>query len=161
MPGEPSSRSDASAGALNGRRGKAAAAALSVVLLLVVLFGPPRLYSYSESPDFCGLCHPEIFAAWRQMGSHRRKACVDCHLPNDGWAEHYLWKGIDGSKDTALYASGLVPERVRLGSHGRKVARVNCVRCHADMVSRMDRGRQCWDCHRRVTHLGSVAPVTR
>ncbi|MFA6317392.1 MAG: NapC/NirT family cytochrome c [Elusimicrobiota bacterium] len=147
--------------ALAHLRALAVIAGLGLVLLLVLLFGPPRLFEYSESPGFCGKCHPPEYAAWEKMGSHRQKRCIDCHLPNDGWFEHFVWKGIDGTKDMSLFAVMGVSENIELTGHGVKVARVNCVRCHEDMTSKMDRTRQCWDCHRRVTHLGAAAPITR
>ncbi|MBI4678326.1 MAG: NapC/NirT family cytochrome c [Elusimicrobia bacterium] len=149
--------------ARRNRRGLAVAGSLGVVLALVVLFGPPRLFEYSESPGFCAACHvmKEHYESWTHMGSHRSKRCIDCHLPNRHWAPHLLWKGIDGAKDVLSFFSGLVPDPIVLSARGRRTAQDNCVRCHEGMVSRIDGSRPCSNCHRRATHKGAGLIDTR
>ncbi|MBI5209979.1 MAG: NapC/NirT family cytochrome c [Elusimicrobia bacterium] len=137
-------------------RAPAAAAALGAILVLVVLFGPPRLFEYSESNDFCAACHlmKPRHESWMRMGKHAQTRCVDCHLPNRHWVPRLLRKAVDGTKGTAAFLAGAVPDPIRLSSRGRRTAQANCVRCHADMVSRIDATRACWDCHRKTTHVG-------
>lgn len=132
------------------------------VLLLFLVLGPPKLLAKSEQPDFCGSCHvmESEYDAWNHAGAHRRKLCVDCHLPNDNTAVHYMWKGLDGMKDVLLFYSGMVPEKIRITSHGEKVVQANCIRCHEQTVMSIDPDRKCWDCHRRLIHTRSGAMQT-
>lgn len=133
-----------------------------VVVLLLLLFGPPQLLAKSDSPAFCGSCHvmEAQYEAWAHTGAHRRKQCVDCHLPNDNSGVHYLWKGIDGLKDVALFYSGMVPERIKITEHGARVLQANCIRCHEQTVMRINLERNCWECHRRLMHTRSGAMQT-
>jgi cytochrome c nitrite reductase small subunit len=119
-----------------------------------LLIGPPQLLARSESPEFCAYCHihEEHFTAWRHAGAHRGNRCVDCHLPNDNPANHYLWKGIDGMKDVIVFYSGMIPETITLTRHGHRVLQANCVKCHEEKVSMMDTSRDCWQCHRQTNH---------
>jgi len=131
--------------------GSAAAGALVLAFLLI---GPPKLLARSDSPAFCSGCHvmEAEFEAWSHAGAHRRKQCVDCHLPNDTSAVHYVWKAIDGMKDVAFFYSGRVPERITLTAHGAEVLQQNCVRCHEQTVQMISMERRCWSCHRRIAH---------
>jgi cytochrome c nitrite reductase small subunit len=136
-----------------------AAAALA---LAFVMIGPPQVLARSESPDFCGGCHTmeSQYEAWFHAGAHRRKQCVDCHLPNDNVALHYVWKSLDGMKDVAFQLSGAYPDEIRLSGHGTEVVQANCIRCHGTTVQSIDTDRKCWDCHRRLIHKRSGAIET-
>jgi cytochrome c nitrite reductase small subunit len=139
------------------------AAAIAAVLGIFVAFGPPGLYAKSESPEFCGSCHavqPE-YEAWFHAGAHRRIKCVDCHLPNDNFAQHLTWKTIDGVKDFMAFHMGRVPDNMQISDHGAKVVQANCQRCHAELISRINEDRRCWDCHRRLSHKRTGAIETR
>lgn len=127
-----------------------------------IVFGPPALLAKSESPEFCASCHvmESQYNDYMHNGAHRRFKCVDCHLPNDSEANHYVWKSIDGMKDVIHFYSGKIPERITLSDHGAKVVKANCARCHETLVSQMDTSRNCWDCHRRITHTGTGAIQT-
>ena len=140
----------------------AGAATLSILVLVFLLFGPPKLLARSESPAFCAGCHvmEAEFEAWSHAGAHRRKQCVDCHLPNDSTTAHYVWKAIDGLKDVAFFYSGQVPERITLTTHGAEVLQRNCIRCHEQTVMMISTDRQCWSCHRRIAHRLSGAMQT-
>lgn len=126
-------------------------------------FGPPRLLAKSESPLFCSSCHvmESEYEAWFHQGAHRRKFCIECHLPNENLPAHYVWKSIDGMKDVVFFYSGHVPEDIRISDHGRKTVQANCIRCHEEAVSRMDTSRLCWDCHRGITHKRTGTIETR
>jgi len=138
-----------------------AVAAFGAVCLFL-LFGPPKLLAKSSQPSFCNGCHvmEAQYEAWMHAGAHRRGKCVDCHLPNENRTIHYVWKAIDGMKDVLFFYSGSVPERIRLTDHGKKVLQTNCIRCHESTVMAIDHERQCWTCHRRISHTMSGAMAT-
>ena len=132
------------------------------VLLFVALIVFPLLSFGSsksaEGPDksvYCISCHvmEAEYEAWMHAGAHRRKNCVDCHLPNENKFVHYLWKSIDGLKDLIVFHSGQVPEQIKISSHGREVLQNNCIRCHETTVMVIDTDRQCWNCHKRISHI--------
>jgi cytochrome c nitrite reductase small subunit len=126
-------------------------------IVLFLLLGPPKMLAKSESPGFCSSCHvmEAEYEAWSHEGAHRRKKCVDCHLPNENQAVHYIWKSIDGLKDVLFFYSGAVPEHIKLTSHGAEVLQANCVRCHSTAVEFVNHERKCWECHRRLMHTRS------
>lgn len=134
----------------------------AVLLLIFLLFGPPKLLAKSEHPSFCAGCHvmEAQYEAWAHTGAHRRKMCVDCHLPNDNVGIHYVWKAIDGMKDVVFFYSGAVPERIELTAHGKEVLQANCIRCHEQTVMNINQERSCWECHRRIMHTRSGALQT-
>jgi cytochrome c nitrite reductase small subunit len=125
------------------------------VLGFFVAFGPPGLYAKSESPEFCGSCHvlKMEYETWFHSGAHASIKCVDCHLPNDNFPNHLLWKTLDGVKDAVKFHTGLVSEPIRISAHGAHVVQENCQRCHAEIIARVAIERNCWECHRRKTHL--------
>jgi cytochrome c nitrite reductase small subunit len=135
---------------------------LLVALGILLALGPPKLAAATAQPDFCMRCHvmESNYEAWIHAGAHRRKACVDCHLPNENIALHYAWKSLDGLKDALVFYSGRVPERITLSSHGGAVLQANCVRCHETTVAMTDTERKCWSCHRRISHQRSGAMET-
>lgn len=138
-------------------------AAIAIVAGAFVSFGPPQLLAKSETPEFCGSCHVMSieYETWLRS-VHRSVKCIDCHLPNDGLVEHYVWKGIDGMKDVVYFYGGLVSEEIHASARAKRVVKANCIRCHGELVSRINvRDRNCWDCHRRVTHRGAGAILGR
>jgi len=135
---------------------------LGILVFGFLLFGPPQVLARSEAPIFCGGCHTmeSNYEAFAHAGAHRRKLCVDCHLPNDNMALHYAWKSIDGMKDTVLFYTGLASEQVKLSDHSAQVVQANCIRCHGSTVELIDSDRKCWECHRRLSHRRSGAMAT-
>ena len=135
------------------------AAILAAAFLLI---GPPKMLAKSDSPGFCAGCHvmETQYTAFMHSGAHRGNRCVDCHLPNENLAAHYIWKSIDGMKDAIFFYSGHVPERIKLSGHGAKVLQANCIRCHEELVSPINTEQKCWNCHRSLTHLRSGAIET-
>lgn len=131
-------------------------------VILFLMLGPPKLLAKSDMPDFCVKCHvmESEYDAWMHTGAHRRKKCVDCHLPNENMAIHYIWKAIDGLKDVVVFYSGRVPEQIRVTSHGQKVLQTNCIRCHGTTVEFVNHERKCWECHRRLMHTRSGSMQT-
>ncbi|KAF0231757.1 MAG: cytochrome c-type [Desulfovibrionaceae bacterium] len=139
----------------------AGAVALATALFLAV--GPPQLLAKSETPEFCASCHvmEAEYEAWFHQGAHRRKLCVDCHLPNDNLPAHYVWKSIDGMKDVAVFNSGRVPDDIRITEHGKRTVQANCIRCHEATVEMINQERSCTDCHRRIMHKRSGGVETQ
>ncbi|KAF0127411.1 MAG: cytochrome c-type protein [Elusimicrobia bacterium] len=130
---------------------------------LFMLFGPPRLVTLTETPAFCGACHSMKgqHKDWR-LSSHRQNWCIDCHLPNDNAANHYLWKALDGGKDVFFEFSGLREhDEISLTGHGKRVLQKNCIRCHGGVMARMDTTRACIDCHRGLAHRRGGLPGER
>ncbi len=130
---------------------------------LFLMLGPPQLLAKSESPEFCASCHvmEAEYEAWFHQGAHRRKACVECHLPHGNLASYYTWKSIDGMKDVVVFNSGRVPEQIVISEHGQSVLKGNCIRCHESTVEMIDQDRNCWNCHRRLSHKRSGAIETK
>jgi cytochrome c nitrite reductase small subunit len=125
-----------------------------ILILFFVLFGPPKLLAKSDTPGFCVSCHvmEAEYEAWMHAGAHRKAGCVDCHLPNQNTAAHYIWKAVDSFKDVIVFYSGRIPEQILLSLRGKKILQENCIRCHDVAVTMIDKERNCWECHRRVTH---------
>jgi cytochrome c nitrite reductase small subunit len=139
------------------------AVAVAAIVGTFLAFGPPGLYAKSESPEFCGSCHvlqPE-YEAWFHSGAHQNIKCVDCHLPNNNFANHLFWKSVDGVKDSLAFHTGRISETIRISDHGAAVVQGNCQRCHAEIISRVALDRRCWECHRRMTHRQTGAIETR
>lgn len=130
-------------------------AAAAAALGLFLAFGPPKLMAKTETPLFCSSCHvmQSQYEAWLHTGAHRSIRCVDCHLPHDNLPAYYAWKTIDGMKDVAVFYSGRTPEVIRVSERGKGFIRNNCIRCHAGRVEMIDRGRNCWECHRFLQHF--------
>lgn len=129
-------------------------AALLAAAAGFVSFGPPGLYAKSETPEFCASCHvmESEYESWFHNGAHRRQKCIECHLPNDSRARHITGKSIQGMWDAYVFYSGKVPETIRLSENGGKILRQNCVRCHEELVSKINEDRNCWACHRGLSH---------
>jgi cytochrome c nitrite reductase small subunit len=129
--------------------------AAGLIVLTIIAFIPYGVLYQTSRPAFCNICHPmhEEHDVWFLTGVHRSIKCVDCHLPNNNEITHIVWKGIDGTKDLVSFYSGVYPDRITATDHAKRVIKANCVRCHGEMVSRINNeGRDCWSCHRRINH---------
>jgi cytochrome c nitrite reductase small subunit len=133
--------------------------AVGAVVGVYVSFGPPGLFAKSSTPEFCAQCHvmEAEYESWFHSGGHRRLQCVDCHLPNENLPMHATWKGIQGMRDAFVFYSGTVPETIHLSERGAAILQQNCLRCHAETVARINEDRNCWTCHRRLSHKHSGA----
>ncbi|MCJ7483429.1 MAG: NapC/NirT family cytochrome c, partial [Thermodesulfovibrionales bacterium] len=87
-----------------------------ILLIPLVLFGKQDSQGISDASSYCIRCHvmQSEYEAWVHSGAHSRKECVDCHLPNENKAVHYLWKAIDGMKDLLVFHSGKIPEQIKI-----------------------------------------------
>ena len=132
------------------------------LLFLFVFFGPPKVYHKTSTPEFCASCHVMDYQydAWMKNADHRNLECVECHLPNNNFANHMLWKGYDGTKDVIYFFGRLYADELRISVHGQHTVQDNCVRCHGEMVSQLNiEDRTCWSCHRRVNHKFPMAGI--
>ena len=130
-----------------------------LILIMIIsgtaMFIPGGILDITSTSEFCGLCHvmKGEYETWFLTGVHRNIKCVDCHVPNDCAVNHFIWKGIDGTKDVLFFYSRMFSDRITATGHAKKVIRKNCVRCHGAMVSRINvEERECWSCHRRINH---------
>ena len=97
------------------------AAGISLVMIFV-LWGPPDMFHKTSLPDYCNTCHVmnEEYETWFMTGLHRNIKCVDCHLPNTSGVRYFIWKGLDGMKDLAVFHTGIYSEKIGISSHGKK-----------------------------------------
>ncbi len=122
---------------------------------LLVMFVPGGVMDRTSTTAFCGSCHvmESQYEHWFLTGVHVKIRCVDCHLPHDNPVSYFVWKGIDGMKDVVFFYGRLYPENIRISSHGASTVQGNCVRCHEGTVMMINtEGRNCWSCHRRLSH---------
>jgi cytochrome c nitrite reductase small subunit len=129
--------------------------AAAAVLFASMALAVPYYMVKTGTPEYCVTCHvmETEYESWFYSGAHKQISCIDCHLPNDNFVNHYLWKGLDGMKDVIYFYTGLVPDLIHPSSHAKKTIKVNCRRCHEEMVSRIGtEDMQCWDCHRNLYH---------
>jgi cytochrome c nitrite reductase small subunit len=128
---------------------------ISFTVYPLLSFGSSKPSDAYDRSGTCISCHvmEAQYEAWMHSGAHRRKACADCHLPNENLFVHYLWKSIDGLKDLVIFHSGRISEQIKISSHGQEVLQSNCIRCHETTVMMIDTERKCWNCHKRISHI--------
>ncbi|MBF0118454.1 MAG: cytochrome c nitrite reductase small subunit [Desulfobacterales bacterium] len=128
---------------------------LCVFILVITAAYIPYKIKQTSTPIYCSSCHvmSEEYESWFYSGKHKQIKCIDCHLPNDNFVNHYMWKGIDGMKDVIFFYTGVVPEIINASNHGKKTIQDNCIRCHEDMVININNDNvKCWECHRNKYH---------
>lgn len=102
------------------------------------------------------------YATWSHS-SHREVAtCNDCHVPQDNFAKHWLFKAKDGLRHATIFTLRKEPQVIFIKEAGREVVQTNCIRCHGQIFEanrKMAGGnasqikeRQCWECHRETPH---------
>jgi hypothetical protein len=100
---------------------------LSCLLILMIL-ASWGLWTYSETPSFCGLCHNmEIYVNSWKTSSHRDVACIKCHY-EPGFGPHLRAKLRDIQLGLAYIITG---RGIKKPHH--EVSDVSCLRkgCHA------------------------------
>jgi cytochrome c nitrite reductase small subunit len=116
----------------------------------------------TSTPEFCASCHVMEYQhdAWLKNADHRHLDCVECHLPNNNFVNHIMWKGYDGTKDVIFFYGRLYADELRISAHGKRTIQENCIRCHGEMVFQINTDdRDCWSCHRRVNHNFPMASL--
>jgi cytochrome c nitrite reductase small subunit len=120
-----------------------------------------RAASYlSDAPETCMNCHvmtPQ-YVTW-QHSSHREAAtCNDCHVPQDDFFRHWLFKAQDGMRHSRVFTFRQEPQVIRLSAGAVPVVEANCRRCHGGLLAHLREdapaagGPLCWDCHRDTPH---------
>ncbi|GAB6165171.1 hypothetical protein JCM19992_11710 [Thermostilla marina] len=129
--------------------------------LAIVVVHISRAPSYlSDEPEVCVNCHVmrTEYVTW-QHSSHREVAhCNDCHVPNDSFFRHWLFKAEDGLWHSTVFTMRWEPQVIELSERAVPVVEENCRRCHEKILdeSPLAVHRQgdlrCWECHREVPH---------
>ncbi|HSK47239.1 MAG TPA: NapC/NirT family cytochrome c [Coriobacteriia bacterium] len=127
------------------------------LLAAFLMFGPPKLAEAFAEPEFCGTsCHEMeyVYTSFLEEEHAELETCNDCHLPNDGFIEHYAWEGVVGVRDLVKHGVGAVPENIEVKERSEEWLIENCHRCHDDEIDDdHGEGREfCWDCHDDVFH---------
>lgn len=136
--------------------------ALGLIAAWVMFLPPFDVAEVVAEPEFCGSCHnmePELRAF--EAGPHQAVgSCNDCHLPNDTFVRHYAWDAYVGTRDlVSFYVLGRAPYDSQATERSKDWIQENCIRCHGDVVERMDVTQDCWTCHRRMYHRFELTRV--
>ena len=148
--------------------GSRAVFAIAVVVFGVALglgsytFAYARGWSYmTDDPKACMNCHVmnEQYDGWTKS-SHRSVAvCNDCHVPAS-LVGKYVTKATNGFWHSYSFTTGHIPEPIRAFPGSRKIAEVNCRRCHEPVVEAMGTPAHagsseisCIRCHGSVGHM--------
>lgn len=123
----------------------------------VVLIRIANATSYlSDSPLTCINCHvmTDAYASW-QRGSHGQvTVCTDCHVPHENIAAKWAFKGVDGTKHSAVFTMRTEPQVLTLSALAVPVVQRNCLRCHSNQFQMIRLAgvseRKCWDCHHNI-----------
>lgn len=126
-----------------------------------VLVHISRAPSYlSDEPEVCVNCHvmrPE-YVSWRHSSHAEVAHCNDCHVPQDSFARHWLFKARDGLWHATVFTMRWEPQVIHLSQRAEPVVEENCRRCHESLISfcplreREKLDLRCWDCHSEVPH---------
>ena len=144
----------------------------SFAILLACLLGIPagvgaftfvyaKGFSYlSPDPRACVNCHimNAEFDAWLESGHRHAATCVECHLPHAGIAK-WVAKAEHGVRHSVAFTLQNFKEPIEITPKDRDIVRVNCLRCHEDLVhavadapGRSAPGLDCLHCHTTVGH---------
>ncbi len=152
-----------------------------VIILMGVIFGLFLVFfqvsggtSYlSSEPEVCLNCHimTTEYMGWLH-GSHKTAApCVDCHIPQDNFADKWLTKGKTGLRHMSVWIMQNEPHVIRATESSKSDIIENCLRCHSDIMNTMKlvetsmdnvkkgENKLCWDCHREIGH-GKMSSLT-
>ena len=155
--------------------------ALIIFLLAIGFFGYilyiSKAFSYlSSDPKACINCHVmnTQYASWQHSSHAREAACVECHLPTDGFVNKYISKAIDGWNHSKAFTLNTYDHAMKISEDGARRVQANCISCHKSIVSTLsssadkyhnftepyvENGRKCWSCHQSVPH-GKVRSIT-
>jgi cytochrome c nitrite reductase small subunit len=115
-------------------------------------------FSYlSTDPRACVNCHvmSEQYDGWLKSGHRHAASCVACHLPDRGIGK-WVAKVDHGFRHSMAFTLQNFKEPIEITPRDRDIVRVNCVRCHADLVHAIGpTPRQeidCLHCHATAGH---------
>src|SRR3970282_1035928 len=120
---------------------------LTFVLFILVAKGA---WTYTNKSEFCASCHTmnKEYRNWSHSSHGRWAGCSDCHLPQTNIMTKFALKTRVGIHDTIAYLFSGDQLRIRISNHGENTAMKNCIRCHEVLVSKINKNRKCWECHR-------------
>lgn len=129
-----------------------------LVALVVHLSRAPSYLT--DDPEACVNCHVmrTEYVTWRHSSHAAVAHCNDCHVPHDGFVNHWLFKAKDGARHAAMFTLRLEPQVIRLSKGAAPVVERNCRRCHDRLLGEVAAAEhahgdlRCWDCHREVPH---------
>lgn len=128
------------------------AAILFVPLIPLTFKGSILLNDKSE---FCIMCHTmqREYNNWSHSAHRGNAACSDCHVPQQTVVTKLAGKLRDGLNHGYAYAFKKIPDPIRIKRHGSETVMQNCIRCHSQLVEKINKGdRKCWECHRGLPH---------
>jgi cytochrome c nitrite reductase small subunit len=112
----------------------------------------------TNNPAACANCHvmQEHYSAWIKSSHHAVAVCNDCHAPHD-LVGKYQTKARNGFWHSYYFTTGNFPDPIRITPPNHEVTEHACRRCHADVVSAIDRHTDngeisCVRCHPNVGH---------
>jgi len=116
-------------------------------------------FSYlSTDPRACVNCHimNAQYDAWQKSGHRHTATCVACHLPDAGIAK-WVAKADHGFRHSVAFTLQNFTEPIEITPRDRDIVRVNCVRCHDDLVHALSAGSRgqaldCLHCHAAAGH---------
>lgn len=135
------------------------------ILLAGVGWGVTKAIHYSESPEFCGLCHSVMDPAhesWEAGPHYEQARCMDCHA--DPGFVGFVKAKVRGSKELYTFLTSDITAK---DLKGTKVPNRRCQECHGDIseqkkfeglifphVSKEHASQSCQNCHPNTGHTG-------
>lgn len=126
-----------------------------LALAVLSVWGAKVTLAKTDSPEYCLSCHvmENHYESWFHSAHHLAATCSDCHVPHQNTASKLVAKGIDGLRDSYYFYTNQVPDPIQLSDRGSKIVRENCLRCHGNLMEKVENeDRDCWECHRSVPH---------
>jgi cytochrome c nitrite reductase small subunit len=126
----------------------------------------------STDPKACVNCHimRAQYDGWQKASHHTAAVCVDCHLPHE-FLPKYLAKAENGFRHSKEFTAQTFEEPITIKARGKEILQANCIRCHEDMVNKLNMGSpdgpglvECVHCHANVghgEHVGLGGPLHR
>lgn len=113
-----------------------------------------RAYEFTETPEFCNLCHGVelLYETWFHSAHRPFTNCQSCHIPQDiRGIYHTLRYGI---RDIYRYFIGDTPDLYRAKPPTQHIVRENCLRCHGVLLRDFPAKEtlDCIHCHRQTPH---------
>lgn len=92
------------------------------------------------------------YESWLKSSHGKAAVCNDCHTPA-GIVPRYAVKALNGFSHSFAFTTARYSDVIRITARNRRVTASACLKCHADMVSGIRPGVNCFECHRNVGHL--------
>ncbi len=135
------------------------AIAAFVIAMGVFVFSTDAMAYAGSDASTCANCHvmDAAYENWFHAPHERVTECADCHLPHDNPISYWIEKSRTGAHDVYVFTTGQTPDVIRAKPETKVIIQQNCIRCHHDaaetmLTSSMELDRNCWDCHRNVSH---------